>query len=473
MVSCDYYDGYKDYEYGAYESYIDMPSNSYENYEEYEENPFVDVKDQPVSTFSVDADGASYANMRRFMSQGSKPPAASVRIEEYLNYFTFDYKEPITGENVSLESEISTCPWNDEHHLMRIGMKGISIAEDKLPYANYVFLIDVSGSMDSPDKLDILKEGFTRLAENLRDQDKIAIVTYSGSTEVLLNSTFGDERRAIKRAIDDLEAGGSTAGGAGINLAYEIAEENFITGGNNRVILGTDGDFNVGLSSTDELVELIEEKRESGIYLTVLGVGTGNLNDNMMEQIADKGNGNYEYIDNAAEIEKVFTYELSKFYTVAKDSKIQITFNPAMVDSYRLIGYENRMLEEEDFENDTTDAGEIGSGQTITALYELILLDPVEGEEHALFDFRYKKPEESESRLLHHKIAGIPVSLESASENMRFAAGVAGFGLLMRDSEYKGSSSKEMVLDLVNSARNFDPYGYRAEFSGLVSEWDE
>jgi Ca-activated chloride channel family protein len=318
-----------------------------------------------------------------------------------------------------------------------------------------------------------LKKGFSTLTDNLREQDRIAIVTYSGSAGVLLPSTYGNEKTKIKKAINQLEAGGSTAGGEGISKAYEIAEENFIPGGNNRVILGTDGDFNVGLSSTDDLVELIEEKRESGIYLTVLGVGTGNLNDHMIEQIADKGNGNYEYIDNESQIEKVFTNELSRFYTVAKDSKIQITFNPVMIDAYRLIGYENRSLQTEDFENDTTDAGEIGAGQTITALYELILLKPTDGEEHALFDFRYKKPGETESRLIHHKIAMTPDTIAEASENMRFAASVTAFGLVLKESEYKGSADKEMILELANTVTTFDPYGYREEFVGLVSEWDE
>jgi len=343
-----------------------------EKYKDYGENPFVKVSEQPVSTFSIDADGGSYTNMRRFLHLGQAPPDASVRIEEYINYFTFDYQEPTSGENVSLESEVSSCPWNTEHYLIRVGMKGMSIPEDELPNSNYVFLIDVSGSMNSPDKLGMLKVGFKSMVDNLRDQDRVAIVTYAGDVGLLLESTYGDHKEAIKSAIDQLGAGGSTAGAAGITTAYDIAEENFIVEGNNRVILGTDGDFNVGISSTDELIELIEEKRESGIYLTVLGVGGGNLNDHMMEQIANKGNGNYEYIDNAKQIKKVFTNELAKFYTVAKDAKIQITFDSTMVDSYRLIGYENRALNEEDFENDSTDAGEIGSSQTITALYEQV-----------------------------------------------------------------------------------------------------
>ena len=442
-----------------------------EKYKDYEENPFIKTADQPISTFSVDADGGSYANMRRFLHLGQTPPKESVRIEEFINYFTFDYKEPVKDENVSLESEISNCPWNTEHHLLRLGMKGLTIPADKLPNSNYVFLIDVSGSMNSPDKLGVLKTGFKTLVDNLSDRDRIAIVTYAGQAGVLLESTYGDEREKIKSAIDKLGAGGSTAGAAGIITAYEIAEKNFIPNGNNRVILGSDGDFNVGPSSTEELIKLIEEKRDKGIYLTVLGVGGGNLNDYMMEQIANKGNGNYEYIDNAKQIEKVFTHEILKFYTVAKDSKIQITFNPNKIDSYRLIGYENRKLEKEDFENDSTDAGEIGSAQTITALYELVLTDKPDEEKYAQFDFRYKKPNETESRLITHEINSVPKEIMSSSENMRFATSVAGLGLLMKQSQYKGTLTKQMVLDLGRGAISFDPNGYRKEFIDLVTNW--
>ncbi len=288
---------------------------------------------------------------------------------------------------------------------------------------------------------------------------------------MLLPSTSGSEKTVIKNAIDRLEAGGFTAGEAGITTAYQIASENFIEDGNNRVILGTDGDFNVGTRSTEELIKLIEEKRESGIYLTVLGVGQGNLNDHMMEQIANKGNGNYEYIDNAKQIQKVFSYEIAKFYTVAKDSKIQVTFSPDRVDSYRLIGYENRKLDSTDFSNDTVDAGEIGSSQTITALYEVILTDVLSSEKYARFDFRYKKPGETESRLLQHEINMMPRPIGTASENMRFLAAVTGFGLLMKQSEYKGTASKQMILDLGNGALTFDPNGYRKEFTDLVGNW--
>lgn len=461
----DYYPMMGDYNYEV--------QSSNEKYKEYGENPFVLVTDEPVSTFSVDADGGSYANMRRFLEEGLNPPTASVRVEEFINYFTFDYAEPTGDENVALNTELATCPWKTDHYLMRIGMKGKTIPEGELPHANYVFLIDVSGSMDSDDKLGILKDGFETMVDNLRDQDKIAIVTYAGSAKVLLQSTHGDEKSRIKRAIGKLGAGGSTAGAEGILTAYEIAEENFIPGGNNRIIIGSDGDFNVGPSTVDELIELIEEKRESGIYLTVLGVGGGNLNDHMMEQIANKGNGNYEYIDNERQLEKVFIHEVSKFYTVAKDSKIQITFDSTMVDSYRLIGYENRSLDSTDFENDSTDAGEIGASQTITALYELILVENRTGDQYATFDFRYKKPNEDQSRPLTHAITGSPVNIDNASENMKFAAAITGFGLIMKESEYKGSVTREMVLDLGESALSYDPNAYREEFIRLVTEWDQ
>lgn len=463
--------------------YMDAFSSSYgtnmeeigssEKYKDYEENPFVEVNDEPVSTFSVDADGGSYSNMRRFLYQGQTPPKASVRIEEYINYFTFDYPEPGGNENVSVNSEVSTCPWAEGHHLIRVGIKGETIPENELPNSNYVFLIDVSGSMNSPDKIGILKAGFQTMTEQLRDEDKIAIVTYAGSAGVLLESTYGDEKDKIKSAIEELGAGGSTAGAEGIITAYEIAKKNFISNGNNRVILGTDGDFNVGASSTEELVELIEQKRESGIYLTVLGVGSGNLNDHMMEQVANKGNGNYEYIDNAKQIQKVFVQEKAKFYTVAKDSKIQITFNPQRVQSYRLIGYENRSLNEEDFEDDTKDAGEIGATQTISALYEVILKENSSNEKFAQFNFRYKKPNNSRSRLLTHNINSVPKNISQSSENMRFAAAVTGFGLLMKQSEYKGNVSKEMVLSLGQNAVSFDPNDYRKEFLDLVENWNE
>ncbi len=439
-----------------------------DQYMEYEENQFLIVKDAALSTFAIDADGGAYSNMRRFLYLGQTPPKESVRIEEYINYFTFDYPEPSNGETVSLNSEISSCPWNTNHHLMRIGIKGMSIPESQTVNSNFVFLIDVSGSMDDPNKLELLKSGFNLMVDGLKKTDKVAIVTYAGEAGVLLESTSGSEKKKIKEAIDKLGAGGSTAGAAGIITAYEIALKNFIKNGNNRVILGTDGDFNVGTSSTDELIKLIEEKRESGVYLTTLGVGTGNLNEHMMEQLADKGNGNYEYIDNARQIEKIFVEEKSKFYTVAKDCKIQVKFNPELVQSYRLIGYENRALNNEDFEDDKKDAGEIGASQTITALYEVELKTTEPNAPYANLDFRYKYPGDVRSRLISHPIQYKPVSIFKSTENMRFSAALAGFGLIVKESKYKGRIDKKMVLDLANSAHSFDPHGYRAEFISLL-----
>jgi Ca-activated chloride channel family protein len=448
-----------------------MPNT--EKYKDYEENPFILTSEQPVSTFSIDADGGSYSNMRRFATLGQVPPKASVRIEEFINYFTFNYPEPTGQENIALNSETAVCPWNEEHYLLRIGIKGKTIPENEIPDANFVFLIDVSGSMASADKLELLKTGFKQMIDEMRPTDRVAIVTYAGQAAVLLESTFCDEKSRIKAAIDKLGAGGSTAGAEGIVTAYKIAEKNFLPQGNNRIILGSDGDFNVGVSSTEELVKLIEEKRDKGIFLTVLGVGAGNLNDHMMEQIANKGDGNYEYIDNVKQLKKVFIYEKSKFYTVAKDSKIQITFNPDIVISYRLIGYENRALNNEDFEKDSVDAGEIGASQTITAVYELDLANSQQGETIANFDFRYKKPNETESRLLNHAIQlSAASSISQSGENMRFASAITCFGLLMKQSQYKGQASKAMALELGKNAVIFDPNGFRKEFLELVEDID-
>lgn len=471
VAACSYD---SDSNYSSDAIYIDEYNSSVtsgENYKEYLENPFVVTSEQAISTFSVDADGGSYANTRRFLHLGQTPPKASVRIEEYLNYFTFDYNEPSGNDHVALNSEISECPWNNEHHLLRLGMKGKTIPLEQLPNSNYVFLIDVSGSMNTSDKLGILKAGFKNMVDNLRENDRVAIVTYAGQAGLLLASTQATEKDKIKAAIDALGAGGATAGAAGIHTAYEIAEEYFIEDGNNRIILGSDGDFNVGISNTDQLIALVEEKRESGIYLSVLGVGQGNLNDHMMEQIANNGNGNYEYIDSAQEIQKIFTYDLSKFYTVAKDSKIQLEFNPNRVASYRLIGYENRVLNEEDFEDDTKDAGEIGSGQTITALYELILSDTAVDEEFASFDFRYKKNNEETTNLLQLTINNPIQTIENASENIRFASALASLGLILSESEYKGNANKQMVLDLSNTI-SYDPNGLKQDFTNLIENWN-
>lgn len=464
IYSCDS----KDEMYYGINTWSDDTYN--ESYTDYGENPFVNASEQPISTFAIDADGGSYSNMRRFLHVGQRPPTASVRIEEYINYFTFDYPEPLQ-ENVSINSEVSVCPWQDEHFLLRVGLKGKDIPEHQREASNLVLLIDVSGSMNSPDKLGILKTGFSLFVDELRDDDRITIVTYAGQAGLLLPSTSGAEKELIKDAINSLGAGGSTAGAAGITTAYEIAEENFINNGNNRIILGTDGDFNVGPSSDEELVDLIEEMRETGIFLTVLGVGGGNLNDSMMEQIADHGNGNHEYIDNVDQLRKVFIYEFSKFYTVAKDCKIQISFNSETVQSYRLIGYENRALENEEFEDDSTDAGEIGANQTITAFYELIpLVNETTNLNVASLEFRYKLPTASNSRLMHHEIAHNVVQFEQATENMRFGASVTAYGLLMKDSEYKGTANFDDILTWAENAASFDNYGFKEEFVDLVED---
>jgi len=464
MASNPSYDKNSNYHYdNSKEGQVEV-----EKYEDYGENIFLSTNDNTISTFSVDADGASYANMRRFQYIGQNPPKESVRIEEYINYFTYDYDNPTNGDMISLNSEISTCPWNDKNHLIRVGIKGIELEENLLPSSNYVFLVDVSGSMSSSEKLGVLKTGFKLMTDNLNDNDKVSIVTYAGNTDVLLESAYGDDKQKIYNAIDQLGSGGSTAGAAGISTAYNIALNNFIAGGNNRIILCTDGDFNVGPSSTEELVNLIEKKRELGVYLTVVGVGTGNLNDQMMEQLANKGNGNYEYIDNYNQLEKVFVKEKSKFYTVATDCKIQVIFNQNKVESYRLIGYENRNLNTEDFVDDKKDAGEIGSNQTITAVYEVVLKNNDLKEEYASLKVRYKRPNMKTSELLSTSIDSDPVNIQKSSENMKFVSSVVGFGLLMKDSEYKGSVSKEMLVELAVNSTSSDPNGYKREFISLL-----
>lgn len=459
---------YDDYGWngGGNEQYEDPASG--EKYNDYGENPFVDAG--VSSTFSVDSDGASYSNMRRYLNAGLLPPLSSVRVEEYINYFTFDYGEPAAGNDIALDTEISDCPWNDGHLLMRVGLKGRTIPAEELPASNYVLLIDVSGSMDASNKLDLLKTGFCEFVDMLSDDDRVAIVTYAGSSGVLLNSTHCDDTAKIKEAINSLSAWGSTAGADGINTAYRIAKDNFIPGGNNRIILGSDGDFNVGPSSKEALISIIEDMRDFGIYLTVLGVGQGNLNESMMEQLADNGNGTYEYLDNLAQMRKVFIHEYNKFFTVAKDVKIKVDFNPELVSKYRLIGYENRVMSGEEFEDEKKDAGEVAPGQTITALYELI---PEEGTESGAFasvEVRYKNAVTDVSASpIERIIEGVPVSIAAASENARFAASVAAFGMLMRQSEYSGDADTDMILELAGGAISFDPNGYRSEFIKLVS----
>ncbi len=419
---------------------IDCPGSGGDKYDQIVENPFVKTADENVSTFSVDADGASYANMRRYLMEGMLPDKNSVRTEEFLNYFTFDYPDPADGKTVAINSETGVCPWNSEHYLLRLGIKGKSVPESEVPQANFVFLIDISGSMDSDDKLPLLKNSLMTLVDYMRPTDRISIVTYAGGVEKILESTPVSEASTIKKAIKKLSAYGSTSGGAGMKMAYEEAKANFKKGGNNRVIMGTDGDFNVGVTDTDELKEMVQDYAKEGIYLTCCGFGRGNLNDSMMETVSNWGNGTYEYIDD-------------------KD----------MVEAYRLIGYENRKLENDDFENDDKDAGEIGAGQTITALYEIIPGKSFEaGKSVAKFDFRYKESIGSQSIALSDDV--MAQSSDQLSENLSFAAGVAAYAMLLRNSEYKGKASFDMATELVKAGQGKDPHGYRKQLLELIAK---
>lgn len=462
-----------------------------EEYARIEETGFLETVRNPLSTFSVDVDTASYANVRRFLREGRLPPPDAVRIEEMINYFRYSYPEPQGDHPFSIMTELASCPWQPNHQLLSIGLKARSVSIDDLPPNNLVFLIDVSGSMDSPDKLPLLRRAFALLVGNLRPQDRIAIVVYAGRAGLVLPSTPGSDKRRILDALSSLEAGGSTAGGEGIRLAYRVARENVIHGGNNRVILATDGDFNVGVSSTSELVRLVEQERETGVFLSVLGVGTGNLKDTRMEQLADKGNGNYSYIDSILEARKVLVHELGgTLAVVAKDVKIQLEFNPAKIRAYRLIGYENRMLRAEDFKDDKKDAGDMGAGHTVTALYEVIPAgNPVEsaaseelryqqpvlksaasGREALTLKIRYKEPSADSSSEIAQVVEASSKPLQSASENLRFATSVAGFGLLLRESQFKGSTTFDEVLNIAEKARGADAEGYRTEFEFLVKQ---
>jgi len=459
-----------------------------ESYANIVENDWFETVDKPLSTFSVDVDAASYSNVRRFLTRGMLPPPDAVRVEELINYFDYDYPDPRSAHPFSITTEVADCPWNREHKLVHIGLQGRRLDMEDLPPANLVFLIDVSGSMNEPDKLPLLKASFRLLVEQLRAQDRVAVVVYAGAAGLVLPSTPGSQKETILCAIDRLEAGGSTAGAAGIQLAYEIARRNFMKHGNNRVILATDGDFNVGVSSDGELTRLIEAKRDTGIYLTVLGFGEGNLKDARMEKLADKGNGHYAYVDNIVEGRKVFVNEIgATLLTIAKDVKLQVEFNPARVASYRLVGYENRILQDRDFDDDTKDAGEIGAGHSVTALYEIVLTDDSHGREKPrkyssivvrddahktdellTVSFRYKRPEESESRLLSVAVKDGNTRFAEASDTFRFSAAVAEFGMLLRGSSQSGTATMEQVVTTARSARGNDDHGYRAEFINLA-----
>ena len=466
-----------------------FPYQKTESYAEINENEFKHVKTNPLSTFSVDVDRASYSNIRRMINNGQKVPADAVKIEEMLNYFNYDYPQPQNNEPFSINTEVVQTPWNTNTKLVKIGLQGKDIPAENIPASNLVFLLDVSGSMSNPNKLPLLKSAFKLLVNQLREEDKVSIVVYAGAAGEVLKPTNGSNKTAILEALDKLTAGGSTAGGEGINLAYKIAKDNFIDGGNNRIILATDGDFNVGASSDKAMEELIEEKRDEGIFLTCLGFGMGNYKDSKLETLADKGNGNHSYIDTMQEARKVLGTEFGgTLYTIAKDVKIQVEFNPAHIKGYRLIGYENRLLNEEDFNDDKKDAGEIGSGHSVTALYEIIPLgvnseflkdvDDLKytsnaknndfGEELLNVKIRYKKPDENTSKLITKQVMNSDLSVAQASADLNFMASVALFGMHLRESEFANGSTKEDVVRMAESGRGNDAEGYRAEFIRLV-----
>ena len=443
---------------------------------EFADNPFVQTSLQPVSTFSVDADGASYAVLRRYINSGYTVNPSSVRIEELLNYFTFDYASPTDGNTVAINAEVGGCPWNPEHHLLRLGIKGKELTAAETPLANFVFLVDVSGSMYSNDKLELLKSGLKELVYQMNPDERISIITYSGEVKKLLESTPVKNSATIIKAIDQLTADGCTNGGEALKMAYEEAMANYDPKRNNRVILGTDGDFNVGVTSTNALTEMVESYAKKGIYMTCLGFGMGNLNDEMMESISNHGNGTYHYIDSENEMMKVFVHERERFVSVANDAKCQVTFDSTLVSEYRLIGYENRVMNKEDFEDDEKDAGEIGAGQTITALYEIVLTNPNLNSQTSnlnspfvTFDFRYKKSLDAESIPLQIKLKTEDIfNKYSRSDSFYFAAGIATFGLVLRNSPYKGEANIDMARELVENHLGKDPHGYRAELLKLM-----
>jgi Ca-activated chloride channel family protein len=466
------------------------PDFNTESYAHIEESGFLGVDDNPLSTFAIDVDRASYSNMRRFITRGMRPPVDAIRIEELVNYFTYDDPAPRGAHPFSIATEVGAAPWQPAHRLLRIGIRGRDIATEDLPASNLVFLIDVSGSMQAPDKLPLLKSSLRLLVAQMRPEDRVAIVVYAGHAGLALPPTPGKDKSEILFAIDRLEAGGSTAGGAGLRLAYEVARENFSEEANNRVVLASDGDFNVGPSSDAEMIRLIEKERESGVFLSVLGFGTGNLQDSKMEQLANHGNGSYAYIDSEREAAKVLVSEFAgTLFTIAKDVKVQVEFNPREVRAYRLIGYENRALRPEDFADDRKDAGELGAGHTVTALYEIVPVgvegtvvpeapplryrDPADvtgraaSGELGFVQLRYKRPDDSGSVLVQQAFLDRG---GDGSGDVRFAASVAAFGMLLRGSEHVGDFSLGDVLELARGSLGDDEEGYRREFLGLVRE---
>jgi Ca-activated chloride channel family protein len=479
---------------------IRAPSGEFNTaaYDHILENPFLDTKTNPLSTFSIDVDTASYSNVRRFINEGSLPPKDAVRVEEMINYFTYDYAQPTDEKPFAVHVDLASCPWEASHRLVRIGLKGKEIATEKRGPSNLVFLLDVSGSMTPPERLPLIKQSMRLLVEKLTENDRVAIVVYAGASGLALPSTPGNEKEKILSALESLEPGGSTNGAEGIQLAYKIAADNFIKGGVNRVILATDGDFNVGVTSQGNLIRLIEEKAKTGVFLTVLGVGTDNLKDSTMQKLADKGNGNYAYLDSLDEARKVLVQQMNgTLVTIAKDVKIQVEFNPARVASYRLIGYEKRMLRKEDFNNDKVDAGEIGAGHTVTALYEVVPVgasansassvppvDPLKyqpnestksaaqseaaTDEMLTVKLRYKKPDGDKSELIERPVTDSNAAFASTSPDFKFAAAVAEFGMILRDSEHKGNGTFGAVLEWAQEGKGSDTNGYRAGFIELV-----
>ena len=466
-----------------------------EQYNVIVENPFQDAKQSNISTFSIDVDAASYANIRRFLNDEMLPPKDAVRIEEMVNYFDYQYNAPRAQHPFEVYTEVAPCPWEPKHRLLLVGLQGKTVDTGQLPASNLVFLVDVSGSMNAPDKLPLVQQSLSLLTDQLRPNDRVAIVVYAGAAGLVLESTLGTEKSKIKAAIGELEAGGSTAGGEGVRLAYATARKNFIFNGNNRVILCTDGDFNVGLSSENELVKLIEKERESGTYLTVLGFGAGNYQDGKMQSLADKGNGNHGYIDGLSEAKKMLVREFGgTLFTIAKDVKLQLHFNPQQVAGYRLIGYENRLLATEDFHDDTKDAGEMGAGHRVTALYEIIptgqSLPPLSKLDSALVvamqpdksvkinaddlfvvQLRYKQPTGSApSQLLEYRLNAAALDRSDESDNFKLASTVAEFGLLLRYSKFKGNATYAHTLTRAREAAKNDPSGYRAELVNLIEK---
>ncbi|MEJ6981120.1 von Willebrand factor type A domain-containing protein [Pedobacter sp. P351] len=462
-----------------------------ESYNGINENRFFQARQTPLSTFGIDVDAASYSNVRRYINNGNLPPVDAVRIEEMINYFSYEYPQPQNNDPFSVNTEISSAPWNHQHRLVRIGLQGKKIPLTNLPASNLVFLIDVSGSMNQANKLPLVKSSIKLLVDQLREKDKVSIVVYAGAAGLVLPATSGERKQTIKNALDALQAGGSTAGGAGIKLAYKIAMENIVKGGNNRVILASDGDFNIGVSSDGEMQRLIEDKKKSGIFLTVLGYGMGNYKDSKMETLADKGNGNYAYIDNITEARKVLVNEFGgTLFTIAKDVKLQIEFNPKKVQYYRLIGYENRLLNKEDFNNDKKDAGDLGSGHSVTALYEIIpvgvkskfkeSVDDLKyqnnstdiktpyGNELFTVKLRYKTPTGNTSKLIEKSVLDKNIDWDKTSKDFKFSAAVAGYGMLLRDSEFLQETNYPKVISWAKSGLGDDEEGYRNEFVQLV-----